>query len=671
MRWGDFDSHDVERYSRAKFLDYTTDNMSHYPSPTGALFAIDLAYNLYSGFGNWFPGVKPLMQQAMAKIMKVNPALYVLRERVRKGLQLYSSEPTEPYLSSQNYSELFSSQNIWFVDDSQVYRLTTHKTFEGNLTSKPMNGAIIIFNPRTGRLWLKVIHTSVWAGQKRRSSLAKWKTAEEVAALIRSLPRDQQPNQIIVTRKTLLDPMEVHLLDFPNVVIKGSELNLPFQCLLDIEKFGDMVIRATEPMMLQYNMYDDWMAKVSSYTCFSRLILLLRGLHVNTGKTKVVLKPDKTTVTEAHHVWPSLTDDEWMKVEVMLKDLILEDYGRKNNVNVESLTQNEIRDIILGMEIAPPSEQRQQISEIEAQKEAAAALTETTTRATNVRGEEMIVTTTSAYEQATFASRTDWRVRAISAANLHLRTSHLYVSSPDLSEEGITYIMPKNILTKFITIADLRTQIGGFLYGVSPPDTPSVKEVRAIVMVPQVGNHASVTLTEKVPAHDYLSDLEPLGWIHTQPNEKRHLEPTDVVKHAALASAGQWNPDTAVLLTCSFTPGSVSVAAYKVLPEGLTWGAESATAGANPPGFAPKKHYAKVQMLLSDRIMGFFMVPSAGSWNYNFMGSKHSPSMPFGLRLDNPLEYYNEAHRPAHFLTFKASLGGAAEAGADVEDPFA
>ena len=28
----------------------------------------------------------------MAKIMKANPALYVLRERIRKGLQLYSSE---------------------------------------------------------------------------------------------------------------------------------------------------------------------------------------------------------------------------------------------------------------------------------------------------------------------------------------------------------------------------------------------------------------------------------------------------------------------------------------------------------------------------------------------------------------------------------------------------
>ena len=82
---------------------------------------------LFSAFGHWFPGAKPLIQQAMGKIMKANPALYVLRERIRKALQLYSSEPTEPYLSSQNYGELFSNQIIWFVDDTNVYRVTIHK----------------------------------------------------------------------------------------------------------------------------------------------------------------------------------------------------------------------------------------------------------------------------------------------------------------------------------------------------------------------------------------------------------------------------------------------------------------------------------------------------------------------------------------------------------------
>ncbi|CAF5174093.1 unnamed protein product, partial [Rotaria sp. Silwood1] len=102
------------------------DNMSIYPSPTGVIIAIDLTYNLYSAFGNWFPGCKTLIQQAMAKIMKVNPALYVLRERIRQ-------------------------------------------------------------------LFLKIIHPSVWTGQKRLGQLAKWKTAEKVVALIRSLPIEEQP----------------------------------------------------------------------------------------------------------------------------------------------------------------------------------------------------------------------------------------------------------------------------------------------------------------------------------------------------------------------------------------------------------------------------------------------------------------------------------------------
>ena len=36
----------------------------------GCMVGIDLAYNLHSAFGNWFAGVKPLVVQALAKIMK-------------------------------------------------------------------------------------------------------------------------------------------------------------------------------------------------------------------------------------------------------------------------------------------------------------------------------------------------------------------------------------------------------------------------------------------------------------------------------------------------------------------------------------------------------------------------------------------------------------------------
>lgn len=1298
LRWGDFDSHDIERYARAKFLDYTTDNMSIYPSPTGSLIAIDLAYNLYSGYGSWFPGCKPLMQQAMAKIIKANPALYVLRERIRKGLQLYSSEPTEPYLSSQNYGELFSNQIIWFVDDTNVYRVTIHKTFEGNLTTKPINGAIFIFNPRTGQLFLKIIHTSVWAGQKRLGQLAKWKTAEEVAALIRSLPVEEQPKQIIVTRKGMLDPLEVHCfakgteilrlidgenglrvlekvpvenlspgdklldergrpteikgeitsgqarlfevnvlyqgikvanyrvtnghlvtlrcdlcpfslqirtsgkkldwrfvvlkyvvftkdarcpvkyevksfdqthvraddravtrkaiddqnylgdisvchratrkiaelkgledcsreeledvriaayrfyilqtdrvrlfdminvradvlasfeqqpdnyplrdvfggafgilegslhdapqvrstaagramsfvggwffglwlgngstsgdvirvivgeeercsvgvavsrwaqerglitnescnarggtyelqfsdpvqhrcrivnafrdvglanrignfealekhvppefytasfefraqllagfldadsqagardggsllvhsdqvknqlgaemhaiarslglaylavdnkeaieraegteidnaepnysitkevnlstssaerrtspakqppkcrgvnpddasidlssfknsmkigdsskldcpnrkaasahltggsranqqsklnlpesklgsrcardrefipakahaidenylqsteacvqhqrarissmdttycalgyaqqfvasymshhkkkeiacftggnrtrlvvsvtapktsdacesfyrfavtghtrrfllgdlsvvhncLDFPNIVIKGSELQLPFQACLKVEKFGDLILKATEPQMVLFNIYDDWLKTVSSYTAFSRLILILRALHVAPDRTKIILRPDKTVVTEPHHIWPTLGDEQWIKVEVALKDLILADYGKKNNVNVASLTQSEIRDIILGMEIAPPSLQRQQIAEIEKQAREQSQLTAVTTKTTNVHGEDMVVTTTSQYEQQSFSSKTDWRVRAISATNLHLRTHHIYVNSDDVRERGYTYVVPKNILSKFICIADLRTQIAGYLYGVSPPDNAHVKEIRCIVLVPQVGNHQTVTMPHKQPEHDYLEEMEPLGWIHTQPNELPQLAPQDVITHAHIMAENEsWDGEKTAIITCSFTPGSCSLTTYKLTPAGFDWGRANRDSSSNPQGYAPV-HYEKVQMLLSDRFLGFFMVPENDVWNYNFQGVQMSKSMKYSLKLANPIPFYDELHRPYHFLNFTAmdNMGGDE---ADVEDHF-
>jgi len=118
------------------------------------------------------------------------------------------------------------------------------------------------------------------------------------------------------------------------------------------------------------NILDDWLKSISSYTAFSRLILLLRGLHVNNEKAKIILHPDKSTITEPHFVWPTLSDEEWIKVEVAMKDLILQDFGKRNSVNIASLTVSEIRDIILGQEIAAPSVQRQQMAELEKSAEA-------------------------------------------------------------------------------------------------------------------------------------------------------------------------------------------------------------------------------------------------------------------------------------------------------------
>ncbi|KAL2172190.1 hypothetical protein VTG60DRAFT_7034 [Thermothelomyces hinnuleus] len=656
LRYGDYDSHDIERYVRAKYLDYTTDSMSLYPSPTGLMIGIDLAYNLYSAYGQYFPGLKAVVQQAMAKIMKATPALYVLRERIRKGLQLYASESNQEFLNSQNYSELFSNQTQLFIDDTNVYRVTIHKTFEGNLTTKPINGAIFIFNPRTGQLFLKIIHTSVWAGQKRLGQLAKWKTAEEVAALIRSLPVEEQPKQLIVTRKGLLDPLEVNLLDFPNISIRASELQLPFQAAMKVEKLGDMILRATEPQMVLFNLYDEWLKSISSYTAFSRLILILRALHVNQDKTKLILRPDKTVITQDHHIWPSLSDEDWIKVEMQLRDLILNDYGKKNNVNVSSLTTSEVRDIILGMEISAPSLQRQQAAEIEKQQQEQQQLTAVTTKTQNVHGEEIIVTTTSQFEQQTFASKTEWRTRAIATSNLRTRANNMYVAPVDSDVDDITYVMPKNILKKFITIADLRVQVAGYLYGSSPADNDQVKEIKCIVMVPQIGGLRNVQLPQHLPQHELLKDMEPLGLIHTMSgNELPYMSAMDVTNHARLVDAHPtWNEQTTLTVAVSFTPGSVSLSAWALTPQGYKWGAENKDLGSDQPqGFSTTMGERR-QLLLSDKFKGFFLVPDNGKWNYSFMGSAFGglEKKAIHVKLDSPLPFYSDQHRPIHFSSF-------------------
>lgn len=140
-------------------------------------------------------------------------------------------------------------------------------------------------------------------------------------------------------------------------------------------------------------------------------------------------------------------------------------------------------------------------------------------------------------------------------------------------------------------------------------------------MPPQWGTHQTVHIPNTPPNHPFLKDMEPLGWIHTQPNELPQLSPQDITTHAKLMSDNPaWDGEKTIIITCSFTPGSCSLTAYKLTPSGYEWGRQNTDKGNNPKGYLPS-HYEKVQMLLSDRFLGFFMVPSQGSWNYNFMGT--------------------------------------------------
>lgn len=262
--------------------------------------------------------------------------------------------------------------------------------------------------------------------------------------------------------------------------------------------------------------------------------------------------------------------------------------------------------------------------------------------------------TTTNYEQQTFSSKSDWRVRAISATHLPLRLQHIYVSNDDVKDDAgsFTYVLPKNILRAFITASDLRTQVAAFLYGVSPPDNKQVKEIKAIAWVPQRGSNNSVELPSRLPKDDFLlKDLEPLGWIKTQALEIPHLSPTDVTTQAKLmAEHPEWG-SSSICITASFTPGSVSLSAHSLTIAGFEWGRKNQDTSVNPPGFNPNMS-ERVQLLLSDRILGMTLVPEGRVWNYGIgLTQLWSQNITYNMTLDTPLLFWAEEHRPAAFLT--------------------
>ncbi|CAK9437442.1 uncharacterized protein LODBEIA_P18200 [Lodderomyces beijingensis] len=657
LRYGDYDSHDISRYARSKYLDYTTDGTSSYPSPTGIVIAIDLAYNMYDAYGNWFPGLKALVRNALKEIMKANPALYVLRERIRKGLQLYHAKPSESFLNSNNYAELFNNDVQLFIDDTNVYRVTVHKTLEGNLATKPINGCVFILNPRTGQLYLKVIHTSVWAGQKRLSQLAKWKAAEEVTALIKSLPKEEQPKQLIVARKGMMDPLEVHMLDFPNISIRPSELHLPFAAIMKIDKLSEVVLRATEPQMCLFNFYDDWLERISPYTAFSRIILILRALNVDSiSATQILWQQGDDAEAPAHHIWPTLTDDQWVDREARLRDLILEEYSAKYNIDVQSLTQSEIRDLILGQDIRAANFRRQQLSNVDKKapqvenKDLAAIKSSTT----NIHGEKITTVTTTNYEQTTFSSRNEWKNRALATTSLLSRANKISVSSNDLIEDDdYTFIVPKNILQKLVQVSDSRIQVGGFIYGKSPEGHPEVKEIRCIAVVPQLGSSNSIQFPRQKPvSHDgYLENqgLELLGWIHTSARESESMSSNDLTMQAQMLD--KYDPRF-VCITASINAGSVTLAGFETTQEGFDWGKENQDMlSASPEGFR-SDFSTKSQLILSDKIVGTYMTPEDDIWNYFFMGAIFNRNDLYSMKVDIPLPFYDVVHRPIHFTNF-------------------
>lgn len=647
LRWGDYDSHDVERYTRGLYASYTTDRTSLYPSSTGIIVCVDLCYNLWTAYGNWFPGLRDQIAKVMEHSMNYDPSISVFRERVRKSLQLYTTQTQEQALTYSNLGELFGKKMTWIVDDTHVYRTKIQKTFEGNYVSLPVNGGIFILNPANGQLFLKVVHTRTWQQQKRLQQLAKWKAAEETLALMRTFTPEEQPRQIICTRELLVDPLQITLSDFPNIAIKGSDMQLPVGAYMKIGKIADLVMHASDPRMVIFNLYDDWGETIAPHSCFSRLMLIMRALIVDRDETNKILRPDVSVKYESHHIWPTHSPSDWEDVEVKLKDIIVEKYSIKNNISPNSLTSNEIRSIIFGIKIAAPSEERQKMVN---EEELSLTKTGVTTLTTDQNGEQHVVQTFSIYEQKQYESSSDWRSRAISSGLLPLKFRHITI--PPVQQKGNvdTIIIPENLIKTFINISDPHLQVLSILY--KRLRNP-INEVVAFLIPPQNSKYDSITIPYKLPNDEILTQLEPIGLIHTTVISKADLEPADIILSTNILSRNQHitNPENFHVLTLTYPASGAALSGYQLTMDGVNWGMANKDTKDRTDGHSDN-FYKKDVVSISPSYTGIFFVPSFEVWNLKFFHADDILREDYNVVVGVPKPYFHMDHRVIHFNKF-------------------
>ncbi|KAG0442228.1 Pre-mRNA-splicing factor spp42 [Dictyocoela muelleri] len=124
LKWGDYDFNDIKQYSKELYLNYSS-NSKFYSSKYGSIIAFDLCYNTYHTYGYLNSSLKNKLINILSSVHKNNRMLNILRERIRKSIQLYEQRVDH----INEISEIF---NYHIIDDTLK--------------------SIIIFNPKTGLL---------------------------------------------------------------------------------------------------------------------------------------------------------------------------------------------------------------------------------------------------------------------------------------------------------------------------------------------------------------------------------------------------------------------------------------------------------------------------------------------------------------------------------------
>jgi len=344
LKWSNFDSHDIERMSRVDFLSYTKNIKSTYPSKIGAIVSIDLAYNIFSGYGYWFTNFNIFLHGIISKIIISNFSLHILRERIKKSLRFYNQNTKFLSYNSNQIKNLIK-ENFWLFDNTCIYRVSFHYSRTGNWVTKPINGNLFFFLPHTGILFIKIVFKNYWKKKKYLSKKIQLKSVEEIIKLVHYSSIKHRPVELIISSKSTINLIKTYMEKFSCIKIKKNFFKISFESLIKYTKMKNLVDHSNFNGFFMFNLYDNWLKSISPFTALSRLTLILKSFKISNTETKKILSSYKKYQPD-NFFWPDLSDQQWIEMEILLKDLILNSYCFCKNTSTKNLSQSEVKIII-------------------------------------------------------------------------------------------------------------------------------------------------------------------------------------------------------------------------------------------------------------------------------------------------------------------------------------
>lgn len=317
LRWGDYDKRDSHKYAKARFMECTGDPQTRYPAGNGFVVVLDLCYNTWSSYGNLNGELKAVVGRSMEKIIVENPMLHVLRERLRKTLQLYTSDVE----TVNDSAGLFNSGLL--VDTKALFR---------------KEKMVFIFDPHSGNLYFKS-----YCGESKKIRQTRLLVARDAFLMGEELNKRN-----VVVSESMINAMENFIIDHPSICVKICPSIPLFSNVTKIKEIG------MEKSLRSINLYEGW-KETGRFTNFCRVLLVMHGMDVDEAKVKNL---------GINGIWPEISDNEWIKKEIQLKDLIVDKYCSIHEMEPSSLSQNEIRDIVFGFQVSEAGERDEGIIDV-------------------------------------------------------------------------------------------------------------------------------------------------------------------------------------------------------------------------------------------------------------------------------------------------------------------